>query len=497
MRQALATLVAVLCLGGGVAQGMPAFYSPPACQDLAFHSEPLLGAQRACMNVGVRTHGTERRTYLFLTQANTGAGVYRDNGSLVWWHRRPQGATQSYDASIVHLWGHPYLAVWSGRVRYVGNNQSQIRYGTVALFNEHYRQVGTITAGRPFSPDRLDMHEFRITPQGDALVDIYRPVRMKLGGHSVVVLDCVVQKLSLVRDSSGIHTGKVLFQWSSLKHVPLASSRFGEPGPGGGWDYFHLNAVAQDTDGNLLLSARDTWGIYKVNVKTGRIIWRLGAIGSPTLRVPWCYQHDITPLGGHEYSLYDDGAAGPGCFLGSSGHAARALIFRVDESTRPVRVKLIRAVTHKPRIYSEFIGSVQRLDDGNLLVSWGTTPQITEYNPQGRVLMDLSLSQQSYRGLRFAWTGLPAQPPSVAAARQLGGGTRVWASWNGSTEVRAWRVLAGLGPRHMRAVTGRLHKEGFETSISLAGTFADVAVQALGKNGQVLATSHTINPATG
>jgi hypothetical protein len=495
MRQALATLVAFLWLGGGVAHGMRASYSPPACQNLAFHSEPLLGAQRVCMNVGVRTHGTERRTYLFLTQGNAGTGVFRDNGTLVWWHRRPPGATQSYDASVVHLWGHPYLAVWSGRVREVGNNHAQIRYGTIALFNQHYRQVGTITAGRPFSPARLDMHELRVTPQGDALVDIYRPVRMTLNGHSVVVLDCVVQKLSLVRDASGIRTGKVLFQWSSLKHVPVSTSRLGEPGPDGGWDYFHLNAVAQDTDGNLLFSARDNWGVYKVNVRTGRIIWRLGVAGSPTLRVPWCYQHDITALGGHEYSLYDDGGEGPGCFPGSSGHAARAVIFRVDESTRPVRITPVRTLTHKPRIYSEFVGSVQRLDDGNLVVSWGTTPQITEYSPQGRVLMDVALSQQTYRGLRFAWTGLPSEPPSVAAAHQLGGGTRVWASWNGSTEVRAWRVLAGLSSRQMHAVTGRVHKQGFETSIPLAGTFTDVAVQALGKNGQVLATSHTITPA--
>jgi hypothetical protein len=31
------------------------------------------------------------------------------------------------------------------------------------------------------------------------------------------------------------------------------------------WDWFHINAVHLDTDGNLLIDARDTWTTYKVN----------------------------------------------------------------------------------------------------------------------------------------------------------------------------------------------------------------------------------------
>lgn len=41
-------------------------------------------------------------------------------------------------------------------------------------------------------------------------------------------------------------------------------------------DWFHINAVRLDTDGNLLIDARDTWTAYKVNRFTGRIIWQLG-----------------------------------------------------------------------------------------------------------------------------------------------------------------------------------------------------------------------------
>ena len=83
-----------------------------------------------------------------------------------------------------------------------------------------------------------------------------------------------------------IGTGKVLFQWNSADHVPYSQSE--QPLPASAstpWDWFHINAVHLDTDGNLLIDARDTWTTYKVNRFTGRIIWQLGGKASSfTLR---------------------------------------------------------------------------------------------------------------------------------------------------------------------------------------------------------------------
>src|SRR6202030_2155066 len=114
-------------------------------------------------------------------------------------------------------------------------------------------------------------------------------------------VEYVVQKLALVRDSRGIHTGRVLFQWRSLRHVPVSDSYTGNPGDGGAWDYFHGNAIAQDADGNLLISSRNTWGIYKISARTGQILWQVGGKRDHRLSHPWCFQHDIDPLGNNEY----------------------------------------------------------------------------------------------------------------------------------------------------------------------------------------------------
>ena len=42
------------------------------------------------------------------------------------------------------------------------------------------------------------------------------------------------------------------------------------------FDYFHINSIDVDADGHLLVSARNTWAVYKVHRRTGEVLWRLG-----------------------------------------------------------------------------------------------------------------------------------------------------------------------------------------------------------------------------
>ena len=486
----LVLVVGGCCLAAG-AQAMPAVYYPPPCPRLTFHTQPTFHAAGVCMNVGKTSHGTTLGSYLFLTPGVTGAGIYTDGGTLVWWLPQASGAANTYDLTVVHLWGRRYLAVWSGSWTHRGYDN-----GSVTLYNEHYQRVGVITAGRPFAPDRVDLHDFRITPQGDGLIGIWAPVRMKVRGRLQTVIQYVVQKLSLVRGPTGIHTGRVLFHWNSLRDVPVSESHQANS-RSFPWDYFHGNTVVQDTDGNLIVSSRNTWGIYKISVRTGHVMWEVGARGDHALKRPWCYQHDVTPLGNNRYSVFDDGGGGAGCAPGAGAHASRALVFQVIPSGRRPRVKLIHAYRHAPPTDSAYLGSTQLLPHGHVLVDWGWTPELTEYSTRHpTVNLDLSMTRASYRALSFQWDGEPAAPPAVAAS-STAHATTVWASWNGSTEVTAWRVLAGptapqivpIGPAHQ--------KRGFETAIHLTETYGAVAVQALGAGGQLLASSRPIAPSTG
>ena len=111
-----------------------------------------------------------------------------------------------------------------------------------------------------------------------------------------------------------IKTGKLLFQWDSADHVPYSDSHAPMGQPGQPWDWFHINAVHLDTDGNLLISSRFTWTIYKVNLRTGAIMWELGGKQSSfSLEAApgqvldkdgeiFSWQHDPEALGGGLYS---------------------------------------------------------------------------------------------------------------------------------------------------------------------------------------------------
>jgi len=104
------------------------------------------------------------------------------------------------------------------------------------------------------------------------------------------------------------------------------------------------------------------------------------------------------------------------------------------------------------------------------------------------VRFKLQLGVWSYRAVLAGWKGRPTGRPAVAAARS-GGGIDVWASWNGATHVRRWRVLAGPEPDRLGHTAANAAFAGLETRLRLPADARFVAVEALGDGGEVLATS--------
>jgi hypothetical protein len=79
-----------------------------------------------------------------------------------------------------------------------------------------------------------------------------------------------------------------------------------------GWDYFHLNSIGVDTDGNLLVSARHTSAVYKLDRASGEIVWRLGGKKNDFQLGPgaaFAFQHDARGCGKGLVSIFDNGAS--------------------------------------------------------------------------------------------------------------------------------------------------------------------------------------------
>jgi hypothetical protein len=137
-------------------------------------------------------------------------------------------------------------------------------------------------------------------------------------------------------------------------------------------------------------------------------------------------------------------------------------------------------------------GSVQVLPAGNVVVGWGAEPYYTEFQPDGTMVLDGKYATgTSYRAFRFDWTGRPTEKPAIASSGTSPGRLAVFASWNGSTETEAWRLLAGRSASSLAAL-GVVKRSGFETSIPIPADVTHAAVAALDSSGAVLAVSPTI-----
>jgi hypothetical protein len=284
-----------------------------------------------------------------------------------------------------------------------------------------------------------------------------------------------------------MRTGLVRWEWHSLDHVAASESEVEVPADTTPWDWFHLNSIDPEPDGDIFISARSTWAGYQLQAGTGTILWRLGGTRSsfrlaPGTKLAW--QHDGRVLPDGDVTFFDDGANPP------IHEQSRAVRIHLDFRAHTAR--LVSAYTHaNPPLLAASQGNMQTLADGNTLVGYGGVPAISEYGAGGRLLFDAHqpFDMIFYRAYRYPWSGRPATPPAVLASlNDTSEETIVHASWNGATEVAAWRVLAGPKPASM-SPRATIPASEFESSTTLPKRFAYVRVQALGAHGEVLGSS--------
>jgi hypothetical protein len=396
-----------------------------------------------------------------------GPMIIDDAGNVVWFHRTKKFVV-NLRAALYR--GRPVLTWWEGEIG------QGLGLGEHVIVDSSYRELARFPAGRHRGGD---LHELVLTPSGTALVTAWSAVTrnlLSLGGkrrHRVV--DGIAQEIE-------IPSARVLFEWRSINHVPLSESHVGV---GPQFDYFHINSIDVAPDGDLIVSARNTWTIYKISRKTGKIVWRLGGKKSDfalSRNARFAWQHDARVHGdGSTLSLFDDGAAP------AVERESRGLVFQLDGARK--RATLLRMYRHRPhKLLAYYMGSMQLLPNGNAMLGWGSAPYITEFGEDGSIVFDATLPRggQTYRAVRMPWSGRPATPPALAASNG-----RLYASWNGSTELAAWHVRSGSSPTTLQDAA-TVPASGFETAITLTGSPAYAAVTALDAVGTPLSTSKTV-----
>ncbi len=423
--------------------------------------------------------------------------IVEDDGTPVWFHPLPVGE-QALDFTEQTYAGRPALSWWQGKrggdgltSLIAGLPQSGARY---YLYGQRYRQLATVLAQEGWT---ADPDELTLTGHGTALLIASKVVSMDLapygGAATGELLDSEIQEVSL-------KTGRLLFKWDMLEHVPLSQSETVPPLTGV-WDPYQIDSVQQLGGGRLLISARNTWTVYEIESSSGEIVWRLGGkdssfqLGSQTA---FYWQSDARLEHGDRLTLYDDGccevtASG----LGPAQEAARGLVLALHESEHTAT--LARQYRHSPGLHSSGLGSLQTLPDGNALIGWGELPNLSEYTSTGKLAFAASLpaADAGDRAMRAPWHGMPATRPSVVA-RRSGGHTTVYVSWNGATQVRYWQVFAGPSTSALNGeiadgeIISFALPSGFQTAIPVSVGGPLFEVEAFGSNNRVLGVSQPV-----
>ncbi|MBK5111684.1 MAG: aryl-sulfate sulfotransferase [Thermoleophilia bacterium] len=402
-----------------------------------------------------------------------GPMIANRHGQVVWFRQLEQ-PTVAANLRIQRYEGKKVLTWWQGGVTPWAYGDGK---GVIA--NTSYRTVATVTAGNGYL---MDLHEFELTDSGDALFTIYKPQMVHLPGTPEGTLsrmmDAIVQQVD-------VKTGLVVWEWHSYGHIPLEDSR-ATPENSASYDAYHLNSIQQLGGGRVLVSARNTSAVYKIDKPSGKVLWTLGGTAS-SFRMKkgaeFFLQHHARKLNDGRISVYDDGAGPP-----KLAPFSRGLMLELDH--KRMTAKVSREYSRSNETSAESEGSVQTRGNGNVFVGFGSEPEFSEFSKKGKLLYDASQPEDngSYRVYRHNWSASPKTQPVAVARRTDGSAVSIFVSWNGDTKTETWQVLAGASGGPFRPVA-TAERKGFETRIDLTSPAEKFKLRALDPDGRVLSTS--------
>ena len=394
--------------------------------------------------------------------------------------------------------------------------------GYVRFFDNTYTQVGS-DFGAEGDLRAPDIHELNIpgVDNGETFIqDVYEirawdmsPYRGPRDGY---ILDGCFQEVS-------IRTKKINFEWCALDWIPpydtymyphgINNPNYSLPIAGNGtrdapWDFFHINAIAKNLEGDYAISSRHLNTIYKLaglnnnlGKKPGEIIWRLGGKHSDFQMTDFNFsrQHTVrfhsTGPTKTVLTFFDNAFDG----WSRSSKWSTGKIVQVDNSTWTAN--LMAQYDSPDHEASGSQGSLQILPNSNVFLGWGNRMFVSEHEFDGKLLFYGEFTAgMSFRAWKHPWIGYPTWKPKVLGyAANCTDRMYAYASWNGATEVAAWRFWTSVSTRFGPwRNTGTWPKQGFETLVNFTERATDgknvefvpfIVVEALDRSGYVLGTS--------
>lgn len=443
--------------------------------------------------------------YVFLApyrNIDPGPYIYDNYGQLVWSGAGTQGASTAHNPHVCDYHGKDHLCFFQG------NQHHGYARGHGIIMDSSYRVVKTVEAAGSASP--TDMHEFRLINGGkSALVTIYQPRPYDLGNYGIGpglgwVMDSVFQELD-------VETGDLIFEWRSLDHISpsfsytLAAST-DTSGDGlssdSPWDYFHINSVDKNSNGDYLISARHMAAVYKLSGQDGHVMWELNG-ANPTFKntnlhfssqhhALWMLENSTHTI----LSLFDNASNA----FNITHKESRGMIVAINHIERTATMVRSWEAPESQGILAGSQGNLQLLPNHNVFIGWGDHAYYSEHLDTGEVVMYGKLAYMGsnvmmYRCNKYTWTATPLTSPalwSYSRTSTNSSDTVFYASWNGATEVRSWRFYVADTASGPFSMIGSKAKLAFETEFRIPFIKAWSFAEAIDGHGNPLRRSNIV-----
>ncbi|KAJ5664478.1 hypothetical protein N7507_005209 [Penicillium longicatenatum] len=437
--------------------------------------------------------------YIFITPyeaQNPGPYIFDNKGELVWSGWGVSGPGNAHGFHVCKYKGADHLCFFQG------NQQKGYCRGHGIIMDNTYRIARSVQPGGGMASS--DMHEFMPINDGkSALMTVYQQRQFDMTPWNIKtgvgwLMESVFQEVD-------VETSKVLFEWRSLDHVdPSMSYTYPAHTDTSGtglnvhepWDYFHINSIDKNTDGDYLISSRHTCAIYKISGKDGSVIWRLHG-AKPTFRninFSFSQQHDARWLfenATHSVvSLYNNGYNG---FNRTHTYSGGMIILIDHVDNTALQIRDYRPLIHD--LISSSQGNLQRLPNNNVMMGWGNNRYISEHDEEGNIVFWATIAADpvmNYRAMKFEWDGNPTDSPALWTYSRTAdpfSPTTFYVSWNGATRVQDWRFFGASNMTGPWTLLDNIEKTGFETEYTNTSFYPWTRAEAIDKNGVVLGRS--------
>jgi hypothetical protein len=311
--------------------------------------------------------GTPQANGYFVTIASY-AVVFDNQGVPVWW-QKDSGILSPIDAKFLSP---TIIAYWDGNTK-----GYELRGLNGALLGE---------VGGGSLP--VDFHELQQLPNGNYLAIMTSTTNCPADPTTCLDLSSWGRSAqSSITDNIIVElnpSNQIVWWWDPLYHLNLAAENVN-------WrdqypDVIHMNSLEYDGNGGIIFSARHLDAVYRIDMTTGNVTWKLGGSTTPeSLTVSgdqylsgggqlFSGQHYARLLPDGSLSIHDNGSR--------ANRPPRAVRFTINTSNMTAQ-EVEQVTDSRETAPAPFTGSVEKLPGGDWVTDWGGGNFTTELNAQG------------------------------------------------------------------------------------------------------------------